>query len=75
MEADFVPVAPIIDVANVLTINPKVIDVKNLQEFVAEVKAHPGKYNYASTGNGAGTHMAFAETQCPIGFGDGACAL
>ncbi len=43
VEADFVPVAPIIDVANVLTINPKVIDVKNLQEFVAEVKAHPGK--------------------------------
>lgn len=68
VEADFVPVAPIIDVANVLTINPKVIDVKNLQEFVAEVKAHPGKYNYASTGNGAGTHMAFAELNARLGL-------
>jgi tripartite-type tricarboxylate transporter receptor subunit TctC len=25
------------------------------------VKAAPGKYNYASTGNGTGTHLAFAE--------------
>jgi tripartite-type tricarboxylate transporter receptor subunit TctC len=26
-----------------------------------KVKANPGKYNYASTGNGTGTHLAFAE--------------
>ena len=25
------------------------------------MKANPGKYNYASTGNGTGTHLAFAE--------------
>ena len=68
VEADFVPVAPLVDVSNVLTINPKVIDVKNLQEFVAEVKAHPGKYNYASTGNGTGTHMAFAELNARLGL-------
>ena len=37
------------------------INVKTLKEFVDLVKANPGKYNYASTGNGAGTHMAFAE--------------
>ncbi|SDM68221.1 Tripartite-type tricarboxylate transporter, receptor component TctC [Oryzisolibacter propanilivorax] len=68
VEADFVPVAPLVDVSNVLTINPKVIDVKNLQEFVAQVKAHPGKYNYASTGNGTGTHMAFAELNARLGL-------
>lgn len=68
VEADFVPVAPLIDVANVLTINPSVINVKNLKEFVDEVKAHPGKYNYASTGNGAGTHMAFAEFNARLGL-------
>jgi len=61
VETDFVPVAPLIDVSNVLTINPAVIDVKTLKEFVDLVKANPGKYNFASTGNGAGTHMAFAE--------------
>jgi hypothetical protein len=41
VEADFVPVAPLVDVANVLTINPNVINVKNLKEFVDEVKAIP----------------------------------
>ena len=68
VEADFVPVAPLIDVSNVLTINPDVIDVKNLKEFVDTVKANPGKYNYASTGNGAGTHMAFAEFNSRLGL-------
>ena len=68
VEADFVPVAPIIDVANVLTINPAVINVSSLQEFVTEIKANPGKYNYASTGNGAGTHMAFAELNARLGL-------
>jgi tripartite-type tricarboxylate transporter receptor subunit TctC len=68
VEADFVPVAPINDVSNVLTINPAVIDVKTLKEFVEAVRAHPGKYNYASTGNGTGTHMAFAEMNAKLGL-------
>ncbi len=68
VEADFVPVAPVLDVSNVLTINPEVIDVKTLKEFVERVKANPGKYNYASTGNGAGTHMAFAEFNSRLGL-------
>lgn len=68
VEADFVPVAPVLDVSNVLTINPDVIDVKTLKEFVDRVKANPGKYNYASTGNGAGTHMAFAEFNSRLGL-------
>jgi tripartite-type tricarboxylate transporter receptor subunit TctC len=45
-----------------------VINVKNLKEFVDEIKANPGKYNYASTGNGAGTHMAFAEFNARLGL-------
>lgn len=68
VEADFVPVGPLIDVSNVLTINPNVIDAKNLKEFVEIVKANPAKYNYASTGNGAGTHMAFAEFNARLGL-------
>lgn len=68
VEADFVPVAPVLDVSNALTINPNVIDVKTLKEFVDLVKANPGKYNYASTGNGAGTHMAFAEFNARLGL-------
>jgi len=68
VEDDFVPIAPLIDVSNVLTINPKVMDVTTLAEFVREVQANPNKYNYASTGIGAGTHMAFAEFNARLGL-------
>ena len=61
VEADFTPIAPLVNVSNVLTINPQVIDVNTVREFIDKVKASPGKYNYASTGNGTGTHLAFAE--------------
>src|SRR3954449_6448445 len=61
VEADFTPISPLVNVSNVLTINPQVIDVYTVREFIAEVGANPGKYNYASTGNGTGTHLAFAE--------------
>jgi len=63
-----VPVAPILDVSNVLTVNPDVMNVSTLKEFVDLVKANPGKYNYASTGNGTGTHMAFAEFNSRLGL-------
>ena len=61
VEADFTPIAPLVNVSNVLTVNPQVIDANTLAEFIDKVKASPGKYNYASTGNGTGTHLAFAE--------------
>ncbi len=61
VEADFTPISPLNDVSNVLTVNPQVLDVKTVGEFIRQVKANPGKYNYASTGNGTGTHLAFAE--------------
>ncbi|MBA3478050.1 MAG: tripartite tricarboxylate transporter substrate binding protein [Lautropia sp.] len=68
VEADFTPVAPLIDVSNVLTINPAVIDVKTVKEFIDLVKANPGKYNFASTGNGTGTHLAFADFNARAGL-------
>jgi tripartite-type tricarboxylate transporter receptor subunit TctC len=61
VEADFTPIAPLNDVSNVLTINPSVIDATSVKDFIAKVKANPGKYNFASTGNGTGTHLAFAQ--------------
>jgi tripartite-type tricarboxylate transporter receptor subunit TctC len=68
VEADFTPVAPLVDVSNVLTINPSVIDVKTMQEFIEKVKASPGKFNFASTGNGTGTHLAFAQFNAMAGL-------
>ena len=61
VEADFTPIAPLADVPNVLAVNPTVIDAKIGQEFIATVKAAPGKFNYGSTGNGASTHLGFAQ--------------
>jgi tripartite-type tricarboxylate transporter receptor subunit TctC len=61
VEADFTPISSLNDVSNVLMINPNVIDAGSVKDFIAKVKAAPGKYNYASTGNGTGTHLAFAE--------------
>src|SRR3954466_14488669 len=61
VEADFTPISPLVNVSNVLTVNPSVIDVKTVRDFIDTVKANPGKFKYASTGNGTGTHLAFAE--------------
>jgi len=61
VEADFTPVAPFVDVSNVLAVNPAVIDVRSVGEFIERVRANPGKFDFASTGNGTGTHLAFAE--------------
>jgi tripartite-type tricarboxylate transporter receptor subunit TctC len=68
VESDFVPISSLVDVSNVLTVNPRVIDVHTVKEFIAEVKAHPGKYDFASTGNGTGTHLAFAEFNARAGL-------
>jgi len=61
VEADFTAIGVIADISNALTVNPDQLDVKTVREFIDKVKAAPGKYNYASTGNGTGTHLAFAE--------------
>ena len=68
VENDFTPIAPLVDVSNVLTINPAIIDAHTVKEFIALVKASPGKYNFASTGNGTGTHLAFAEFNARAGL-------
>lgn len=61
IETDFTPIVSLVDVPNVLTVNPNVLDASTVKEFIEKAKASPGKYNYASSGNGASTHLAFAE--------------
>jgi tripartite-type tricarboxylate transporter receptor subunit TctC len=68
VEADFSPISTIVDVPNVLAINAEVIDAKNVQDFFAKVKAAPGKYSFGSTGNGTGTHLAFAAFNAQAGL-------
>ena len=68
VEGDFTPIASLVDVSNVLSVNPDVIDAKTVKEFIDKVKASPGKYNYASSGNGASTHLAFVEFNARAGL-------
>ena len=54
---DIAPVAGIIRVANVMEINPK-FPAKNVAEFIAYAKEHPGKVNMASSGVGTSVHLS-----------------
>jgi len=65
--ADFSPVALVGVVPMVLMVN-KSVPANNLQELVALLKANPGKYDYASSGNGAALHLA-AELFLKLGGG------
>jgi tripartite-type tricarboxylate transporter receptor subunit TctC len=55
--ADITPITLIGATPLVLVINPR-LPAKNMKEFVALLKANPGKYNYASSGNGTILHLA-----------------
>ncbi len=52
---DFQPITNVMSVPSVLTVNPKV-PAKTLKEFIALAKASPGKYSFASPGNGSLGH-------------------
>jgi tripartite-type tricarboxylate transporter receptor subunit TctC len=54
--ADFTPITLIGREPGVVVVNPAV-PAKTLQEFIAYVKEHPGKVDFASSGNGSGQHL------------------
>ena len=45
-------------VPNMLVFAPRAIQVNTFQELIALLKANPGKYFYASTGNGTSSHLS-----------------
>jgi len=53
----FAPVIQIGHLPNVLVVNPA-IPAKTIKELVAYAKANPGKLSFASSGNGASSHLA-----------------
>jgi len=53
----FAPVIQVGHLPNILVVNPAV-PAKNVKELVAYAKSHPGKLSYASSGNGASSHLA-----------------
>ncbi|NTV87346.1 MAG: tripartite tricarboxylate transporter substrate binding protein [Burkholderiaceae bacterium] len=58
LEKDFVPLILVASVPQVLVVNPKKVTAANFKEFLAYVKAHPGKLNYGSAGGGTSHHLA-----------------
>ena len=54
---DIAPVASFNRVPNVMTVSSDV-PAKNVAEFIAYVKANPGKVNMASSGNGTSVHLS-----------------
>lgn len=53
------PVTIVATVPNVLSVNPR-LAVKDLAEFIAYLKANPGRVSYASQGNGSTSHLTAA---------------
>jgi tripartite-type tricarboxylate transporter receptor subunit TctC len=53
----FAPVIQIGHLPNVLVVHPG-LPVKNVPELIAYARANPGKLSYASSGNGASSHLA-----------------
>lgn len=55
---DFVPVASLAAVPNVMVVNPKNVKATSVEAFVVEAKASPRRFNMASSGNGTSIHLA-----------------
>ena len=58
LKNDFVPVALVSSVPQVIIVNPKRIAARTLPDFLAHARANPGRVNYASAGSGTSHHLA-----------------
>ena len=58
IEKDFVPLALIANVPQVLVVNPKNMPFADFKTFLEGVRKAPGKYNYGSAGAGTSHHLA-----------------
>jgi len=58
--ADITPIAIIGSTPFVLVVNPTRLPVKDARELVTALRARPGEYNYASSGNGTIIHLGGA---------------
>lgn len=58
---DFAPVTLVAGVPNVLVMNPAKAEsygIRNVADLIAYARAHPGKLNMASSGNGTSIHLS-----------------
>ena len=57
IEKDFIPLALMANVPQVLVVNPKSVS-GDFKAFLAQLKANPGRLNYGSAGTGTSHHLA-----------------
>lgn len=57
VQTDFAPVTLTAFIPNLLVVNPSV-PANNVPDFIAYLKANPGKLNFGSAGNGSSQHIA-----------------
>ena len=58
LESDFVPVALIASVPQVIVVNPQRVQASTLAQLLDVLRKNPGKLNYGSAGNGTSHHLA-----------------
>ena len=66
-EKDFDPVTLAVATTLVLTVHPSV-PVRTVEELVALIKTHPGKYSYASPGTGTPGHLVGEQFRLSLGL-------
>ena len=71
---DIVPITQLVTQPSILVVNPN-LAVNSVAELVSLLKKNPGKYNFASIGNGSLSHLAMEaiaikpapnSSMCPI---------
>lgn len=66
-QKDLAPVSLLMRGAQLLVVHPSV-PARDLKEFIAYVKANPGKLSFGSVGSGSGSHLAMADLMARTGL-------
>jgi tripartite-type tricarboxylate transporter receptor subunit TctC len=64
---DFAPITLAVTCPAVLSVNPA-LPAKTLEDLVALIRAHPGKYSFASGGTGTQPHLAGEQLRLSLGL-------
>jgi tripartite-type tricarboxylate transporter receptor subunit TctC len=66
--ADFASISRIVTSGYAFVVNPSAVPAKDLAEFLAQMKANPGKFSYATPGNGTAHHLAMELFKQQLGL-------
>ena len=65
---DFTPISKIATATYCFDVNPKVFPANNMQEAIALIRQNPGKYFFASPGNGTPHHIGMELIKLRLGL-------